>query len=180
MQREITDAGDRWLDPSAALSRFHPPGDVAIGLRQSVPVQPTRFGFRVGQLHFLIQPKTHSEVMVQPHVYPIPNVPQWFLGVLNLRGNLLPVFGLHQLLQAGNGSRHKHTVLLLDRGREAVGVSIDGLPQVVTLNHTLHDLPALPAGLQEHVSAAYVTDGLIWLDFDHQSFFTTLGRQVTS
>lgn len=180
MQCEITDTGKHWLDPSVALSRFHPPADTAIGLRQSVSVQPTRFGFRVGQHHFLIQPKTYSEVMVQPHVYPIPNVPPWFLGVLNLRGNLLPVFDLHQFLQAGNSNRNKRTVLLLDRGRDAVGVSIDGLPQVVALNHALYDKPSLPEGLQEHVSAAYVTDGMIWLDFDHQSFFTTLGRQITS
>jgi len=180
MQPEIADAGEHWLDPSVALSRLHPSANAAIGLRPSVSVQPTRFGFRIGQLHFLLKPKTHSEVMVQPHVYPIPNVPAWFLGVLNLRGNVLPVFELHQFLQAGSSNRHKCTVLLLDRGRDAVGVSIDGLPQVVALNQALHEIPSLPDGLQEHVAAAYVTDGTIWLDFDHQSFFTALGRHITS
>ena len=99
MNREIADARERWLNPSAALSRLQPQADVAIGLRQTATVTHTRFGFRVGQLRLLIKPRTHSEVVAQPHIYPIPNVPPWFLGVINLRGNLLPVFALQQLLQ---------------------------------------------------------------------------------
>ena len=180
MNREIADARERWLNPSAALSRLQPPADVAIGLRQTTTVPHTRFGFRVGQLRLLIKPRTHSEVVAQPHIYPIPNVPRWFLGVINLRGNLLPVFELHQLLQPGSGSQNTHTVLLLDQGRDAVGVPIDGLPQAVALQQELRDLPPLPEALQEHVTAAYITNGMIWLDFDHQSFVSALGRHIAS
>jgi hypothetical protein len=50
----------------------------------------------------------------------------------------------------------------------------------VTPDRALRSLPPLHEALQEHVSAAYTKDDTIWLDFDHQSFFTTLGRQVTS
>jgi chemotaxis signal transduction protein len=102
------------------------------------------------------------------------------MGVMNLRGNLLPVFNLHQLLDVGERGRNKQTVLVLDQGSDMVGVAIDGLPESVTPNRTLRSLPPLHEALQEHVSAAYTTDDTIWLDFDHQSFFTTLGRQVTS
>jgi twitching motility protein PilI len=180
MNREITDAREHWLSPSAALSRLQSQADVAIGLRQTATVTHTRFGFRVGQLRLLIKPRTHSEVVAQPHIYPIPNVPQWFLGVITLRGNLLPVFSLQQLLQPGSGSQNTHTVLLLDQSRDAVGVPIEGLPQSVALQQELRDLPSLPEALQEHVTAAYVTNGMIWLDFDHQSFFTALGRHIAS
>ena len=169
--------GDR-PSPSAALNRFNPPEGTTIGLRPAVMEQPTRFGFSLGQLHLLITPGTRSEVTMQPHICSIPNVPPWFLGIINLRGNVIPVFDVSQLLQAGDSRRQKRNLLLLDQGSETVALPIDGLPYSVTLDHELHDMPPLPAVLEAHISAAYVKDDTIWLDFDHQSFCTHLGKQV--
>lgn len=180
MKPTTTDVNDRWLTPSAALNRYKPPEGVAIGMHPPTAVRHARFGFRVGQLRFLINPDTHSEVIIHIPIAPLPSVPVWFMGVMNLRGNLLPVFDLHQLLDVGERGRNKQTVLVLDQGSDMVGVAIDGLPESVTPDLALRSLPPLHEALQEHVSAAYTTDDTIWLDFDHQGFFTTLGRQVTS
>lgn len=180
MQPNTPDAHDSLPPPSVALNRFNPPAGTTIGLRPAALEQSARFGFQVDQLRLLIKPGTHSEVTVQPHICSIPNVPSWFLGVINLRGNVIPVFDVHQLLQTGNRRQALRTVLLLDQGSETVGLSIDGLPQSVGLDRELRDMPPLPDALAAHVSAAYVKDDTIWLDFDHQSFFLQLGRRVTS
>lgn len=168
----------RWLSPSEALQRFHPPEGTSPGIRQ-VAMDISRFGFRVGQLRLLIQTGTLSEVISQTPIYPMPNVPNWFVGVMNLRGNLIPVFDLHRLLETGEAGQTQ-TVLVLDQGSNGIGVPIDGLPHAVHLGDALHNIPPLHEALQEHVKTAYTTDGSIWLDFDHQSFFTTLGRQLAS
>jgi len=184
MNSDTADTQGRWLSPSAALNRFDPPEGTSIGARPPAAMQHTRFGYRVDQFRLLIKPNTRSEVITQTPIYPIPNMPVWFLGVMNLRGNLLPVFDLHQLLEtddSGWDKRDKRVVLILDQGSGMLGIFIDGLPQSVALNRTLRNIPPLHDVLQEHVSTAYTEDdGAIWLDFDHQSFFTTLGRQVTS
>lgn len=181
MQRETTEKQGRWLSPSAALTRFNPPQVTAPAGRTPPVRQISRFGFRVGPMHLLIKPSTLSEVVIQTPIYPLPNVPSWFLGVLNRRGNLLPVFDLYQLLETGHNNGNKqHTVLLLDQGSEAVGLPIDGLPHSVALERALRNVPPLPEALQEHVPAAYITQGTIWLEFDHHSFFTALGQHVVA
>jgi twitching motility protein PilI len=168
----------QWLSPSDALQRFHPPESSAPGTRQTA-MDIARFGFRIGQLRLLIQAGAPSEVITQMPIYPMPSVPSWFVGVMNLRGNLIPVFDLHRLLETGGPSQSK-TVLVLDQGSDGVGIPIDGLPHAVHLGDALHNIPPLPEMLQEHVTTAYTTDGGIWLDFDHQGFFTALGSQLAS
>ena len=180
MQPETTDAHDGWPSPSTALNRFNPPAGMTIGLRSAVMEQPIRFGFSLSQLHLLIKPGTHSEVAMQTNICSIPNVPSWFLGVINLRGNVIPVFDVHRLLQMDNRRRERQTVLLLDQGSDTVALSIDGLPQSVVLDHKLRDMPPLPEVLEAHIPAAYAKENTIWLDFDHQSFFTQLGKHVMS
>ena len=166
------------LSPSEALTRFHPPEGMtpSLGIRQT-PMAISRFGFRIGQLRLLIQRGTLSEVVIQTPIYPMPNVPRWFTGVMNLRGNLIPIFDLHDLLKTGEPGQPR-TILVLDQGIDGVGVPIDGLPHAVHLGETLHNIPPLHETLQEYVTTAYATDNGIWLDFDHQGFFTSLGWQI--
>lgn len=139
-----------------------------------------RFGVCVGPYHVLLPPQILSEVVVRPVLYPLPRTPRWFLGLLNQRGNLLPVFDLQAVLHAAAEVRTQHTVLVLDQGHEAVGLSIEGMPQSITLAQRLLRLPPLPEILAAHVSTAYRAGGITWLDFDHQGFFTALGAQLTA
>jgi chemotaxis signal transduction protein len=137
-----------------------------------------RFGFCVGPLRLLILPQTFSEVVTQAMIYPLPNVPPWFLGVLNQRGNLLPVFDLHQMLATEDRQRDHYTVLVLDQGSDAVGIRIDGMPQALTLHHALGRVPPLPAAIAAYVPAAYSTGETVWCEFEHRGFFTVMGAQI--
>lgn len=169
----------RWLNPSAALNRFKPPPGVTAGIA-TAERQRARYGFRVGGIGLLVSQDTVSEVLEQAPVYPLPNTPPWLLGLVNLRGNLAPVFDVKQFLELEDGAvQEKRRLLILDQGDKAVGVLIDGLPQTAIASHALSRLPPLPAALQAHVAKAYVQDDLVWLEFDHQGFFQALGGYTT-
>jgi chemotaxis signal transduction protein len=174
------DTHHRWLSPSAALQRFRLSASAVPNVRPPAAGQPTRFGFRVGQLCLLIRLDAQSEVVTTVSIASIPNVPVWFLGLLNRRGHLLPVFDLHQLLQTGERRHDNRTVLILDQGSDAVGIPIESLPQPVGINRALRHRPPLPEVLDAHVPTAYATGMTIWLEFDHQSFFTAVGAQIMS
>ena len=177
MQGNHGDVHDRW----GSATHLQQPTEAALDASSPrTRGQPNRFGFRVGQLRLLITPQTFSEVVMQAVIYPLPNVPAWFPGVLNQRGNLLPVFDLHQLLDIEERSHDKRTVLVLDQGSDAVGMLIDGLPQAIPLTQTLRHVPSLPAALAAHVPSAYATGGTVWLAFDHRGFFTASGAQIIS
>jgi twitching motility protein PilI len=170
-----------WLNPSAALSRFKPPRGVATGIK-TVGRERVRYGFRVGSIGMLIDQDTVSEIMEQIPIYPLPNTPPWMLGLVNLRGNLAPVFDLKQVLELEDGRQDgrpwERRLLILDRGDKAVGILIDGLPQTAVTSHALSRLPPLPPVLQTHVAKAYAQADLVWLEFDHQSFFRSLSRRM--
>jgi twitching motility protein PilI len=167
-----------WLTPSAALNRFKPPPGVAIGIAP-VERRRVRYGFKIGNLGLLINQDTVSEVLEQTPVYPLPNTPIWLAGLVNLRGNLVPVFDVRQLLELGDAdSGVKRRLLILDQAERAVGLLIDNLPQVATFGLPLNRLPPLPATLRPHVSKAYTQEDMVWLEFNHQSFFQSLAGPI--
>lgn len=169
----------RWLNPSAALSRFKPPSSVTTGIAL-VEQQRARYGFRIGGINLLVGQDTVSEVLEQTLIYPLPNAPPWMLGLINLRGNLAPVFDVKRFLDLGDGAadQEKRRLLIFDHGDKAVGILIDGLPRLAVASQALSRLPPLPASLRIHVTKAYAQDDIVWLEFDHQDFFQALGRHM--
>jgi twitching motility protein PilI len=172
-------ADGRWLSPGAALNRFDPPEGFDINTTPADDWR-VRFGFQIGNVHLLIRSESVSEVLEKGPVYPIPNTPTWLLGLMNLRGNLVPVFDLHQLLETGNDGRRKQMLLVLDKGVKAGAIIIDGLPQALSAAPKLQRLPPLPSALRNHSHEAFAKNGTVWLEFDHRSFFRSVAEQIAT
>ena len=165
--------GKDWMRPAAALERFSPPAGIV--LAEEKKVEEVRYGFRIGELGLLIKEGCGSEVMQMPEIWSLPGAPPWLLGLINLRGNLVPVFELREVL--GLGARPadaKSLVLVFDQGEKAVGVMVDDFPQPLKELHYLPHLPQLPTSLSGHIRRGFVRDQKIWLEFDQDSFFEAL------
>ena len=152
---------------------FEPPEGVQLAATGQVRKEVrARYGFRIGELGLLIDPDAGSEVLAVPSVTPLPDAPPAFLGLINLRGNLVPLYELRVLLGMGQAQAGADTkVLVFGQGEQAVGVLIDGYPRALSALSPLPDLPLLPDALQAHVLAGYMQDRTVWLEFDHSSFF---------
>jgi hypothetical protein len=134
---------------------------------------PMRYGFRVGACGFLIGAGVVSEVVLQPTLYPLPMAPQSLAGLLNLRGNIVPVFDLRRHLNPHAAGADISRVLVLDPGPAAAGFAIDGLPQPVP-----HDAPWVDGGAPEPF-AAFLSNGrhfggCDWWEFDHCALLARL------
>jgi twitching motility protein PilI len=168
-------AKGEWMLPTAALDRFEPPADMV--LAASIEKEIGRYGFNIGSLGLLIRPGSGSEVMQMPTIWMLPGTAPWLLGLINLRGNLVPVYELRQVLglelRVANG---KPLVLVFDQGDKAVGVVIDDFPKPLSALNRLPNLPQLPTALNGHVQAGYIKEDMIWLEFDHGTFFDELVR----
>ncbi len=164
-----------WLLPTAALERFEPPAEMA--LAAVVDEKRARYGFRVSTLGFLIKAGCTSEVVAKPDIWELPGSSPWFMGLLNLRGNLVPVFDLRQLFGLPQQAvATAPLALVFDRGDKAAGLLIDDFPKPLFDVSFLPGLPQLPAELQAHVCGGYMKDDAVWLEFDHESFFENLVR----
>jgi twitching motility protein PilI len=169
-----------WLAPSAALAHFEPPEGVH--LTMSAPVREearARYGFRIGELGLLINPDTGTEVLAAPQITPLPGTPPGFLGLINLRGNLVPLYELHILLGMGIPRySNEKLALIFGQGENAVGILIDNYPKALPALNALPDFPLLPEALQPHVSAGYLEHETVWLEFNHSSFFDENCRNI--
>ena len=170
--RDEVKAG-QWMLPGAALERFEPPADLVLAAAEEKEIG--RYGFKIGSLGLLIQMGCGSEVMQMPTIWTLPGSPPWFLGLINLRGNLVPIYELRQVLSMGARSTEvKPLVLIFDQGDKAAGIVIEDFPTPLSALTFLPNLPQLPTSLSGHVRSGYLKDQTIWLEFDHASFFDEL------
>lgn len=176
---EAAEATAQWLSPSAALAQFVPPEGMYLAAGSVRHEVRARYGFRIGELGLLVKQEAGSEMLSVPQIASLPGAPAGFLGLINLRGNLVPLYELRILL--GMGPRQpgaEPMVLVLGQGEQAVGVIIEGRPLALSTLRQLHNLPPLPGALQDHVPAGYMQDDMVWLEFDHSTFFDEACRGI--
>ncbi len=139
-----------------------------------------RLGFKMDSLGLLIAQQATSELTDIGQICPIPFTAPWLLGLINLRGNLIPVFDLHKLLQLQRSEQKKPMLLILGQGETAGALVIEDLPIHLTFTDSdkLKSLPPLPAIIKSYTSSGYEKNGQLWFNFDHKGFFESLATKV--
>ncbi len=172
---------DHWLKPEDALSRFTQPQSSAIdNAGVSTAESIIRYGFIIGNTGFLIAEETLSEVVKNTSIYPIPNTKAWMRGLINLRGNLVPVYDLDLLLGYSEEPSKYTNLLVLGKGSMSVGILIKKLPKSCEISQwkkAIH-IPVHLSGLEEYVTEIYSSDEMIWLEFDYSAYFTSIKEQL--
>lgn len=171
-------AEGEWLSPTEALNRFKLSAEDFVG-DKTVKTDPKRYGVRIGSISVLLPQDTVSEILDRTVIYPIPNTAPFLEGLINLRGNLVPVFDLRDLLDTETDPDRKQMLLVIDKGDNALGLAVDGLPESSSASTPLKQLPPLPGVLREFVKAAYLDDGNVWLDTDLSGFVRSLAQQLS-
>ena len=165
------------LLPTAALDRHVSKVQASAATPETSRLEAQRrYGFRVGGMGFLTAPHVGSEAIAMPAISSIPNSVAWLRGVMNLRGALVPVFDLAQALDMPEPAQTAQTsVLIFDKGPQAVGIVIESLPRLLPGLIPIKQMPDLPAALSGGmVTAGYTAGNEIWLEIDHVRFLTSL------
>jgi twitching motility protein PilI len=171
------------LAPTLALTRgfTHASSNAASVVRSSERAQEARQGFRIGELALMVRYEDGSELTEMPPLYRLPNTPEWFTGVANLHGLLVPVFDLGAFAGVPHSRDARRMLLVLSHGADAAGIVIDGLPRRLRWSEEQQaDAATAPARLASHVRGAALVDDLLWFDIDRASlldaFETALGN----
>lgn len=162
-----------------SLDHFDPFQGLIDNEEKAEELRNMRYGFVAGAQHILIDSKTICEVIQSAQIYRIPNTRAWVLGVINLRGNLVPVFDFMQRLDETATKADDQRLLVLDQGERAAGIYIDGLPRALKIDAEDTEQraaipPDLPETIRGHVTAAYNVDDNIWLEVNHRELLAEL------
>ena len=127
-------------------------------------------GFRLGDTWLVAPREEVKEVIVPPALTRIPRARPWFLGVSNVRGNLLPVVDLAQLIgsdASAADSADRSRVLVLNSERVPVGFlvgEVAGYRQFAPADQR-HRLLEDTGALQPYLLGAFERDGRNWRAF---------------
>ena len=148
----------------------------------------SRQGVRIGRIGMMLGYEDSSELSEMPDLYYLPNAPQWMKGLVNLRGNLFPVFDIaayfdvepeKQQPDEDSGDSNKDMLLILGRGEDAAGIIIKGIPQRLTpLKQQQTDIDTAPTRLLPHIQDAYFMDGRLWFDVNCNSLLDLLEQEM--
>lgn len=140
-----------------------------------------REGFVLGHLGLTIRYEDGSELSDMPATYRLPNAPDWFVGVANLHGLLVPVFDLARYLGIEHRSGAKPMLLVLGHGPDAAGIVIDGLPVRLRLRPADRAEGApVPAALDGCVNETYWAADSTWIDLQVDALLGKLTEELAA
>ena len=140
--------------------------------------QALRYGFSIGSLNFIYNSTIACELVKGIAIYSVPNTPVWMLGLINLRGGLVPVFNLENYFDFKEEADKYKLLLVLGKGEKAVAFQLKKYPELLDNLVKLDSVPKLIPKIDGYVLAAYSSAEKIWLDLDKDKFFSTLGEKV--
>jgi purine-binding chemotaxis protein CheW len=91
--------------------------------------------FRIGREDFALDILRTKEVVKRCEITPIPEAAESVEGILNLRGNLIPVLDLRKRLRASGGeSETERRIIIVDIGGVAAGFIVDGASELLRVS----------------------------------------------
>ena len=137
---------------------------------------PRQFlAFRLANEEYAIDIRQVQELRGVDHVTRIANAPAYIKGVLNLRGLIVPLLDLRLTLNMEARDYDAFTVVIvLNAGPRTIGVAVDSVSEVATLEPGQIKPPPALGG---NIGMEYLL-GLGTID-DHMLILVDLGRLIT-
>lgn len=117
--------------------------------------------FRIGSEEFGVDILMVQEIIRLTTITPIPNASQSILGMINLRGRIIPVVDLRWLLRingnepAAGGNDRKTRILIIELGGYVTGFIVDSVSEVMKIPASEIEPP--PSLVASSINSAYIS-----------------------
>ena len=95
--------------------------------------------------HFALPLSCALEIGRHPVITPLPNLPNWVLGISNIRGEIISFINLKAFLEiSSTGTRSERRFLIINNQDLKVGIIADSILGILSLNKINIDLQRSP------------------------------------
>lgn len=119
--------------------------------------------FRLGAESFGIALHQVEEIVELPQVTKVPDAPDYVLGVICLRDQVMPLIDLSEILsiEQGSAERKREMVVLLSFGSARIGVVVDEIEEIIRIldDQILPPPQTLSEAEREHLEGILVHPG---------------------
>ena len=129
--------------------------------------------FESGDLVLYISTKHVIEIINKHTITTLPLMPPYIKGVINLRGQILPVVDIeHRMGKESLDSTEKTCIIVLEIDSVALGIIVDSVRQVIDID--LKQVRPIPLKRQQKLLDGMVTmdDGSVFMSIDCQALAT--------
>lgn len=110
--------------------------------------------FNLGEEEYGVDILQVQEIKRLTEITRVPNAPDFVEGVINLRGNVIPVIDLHKRFQLGTTEITDESRIVIVNVRDiTVGITVDAVSEVLTLEE---DAFAAPPSLVAGIDASFI------------------------
>jgi purine-binding chemotaxis protein CheW len=123
------------------------------------------------------------EIIRLTTITPVPRAPSYIKGIISLRGAVLPILDLHQLLSIPETQPDKKSrILVVNLEAGPIGIIVDAVTEVVELKEAeLEPAPAVMTGLDaDHIKGMGRYKGRLIVLLDLDKVYTTKHSQMMS
>lgn len=110
--------------------------------------------FTLGVEEFAIPLLTVKEVIAIPETTPIPHTPPHFIGIMNLRGQVISIIDLRKKFSIAAKNSEETSVIILDLKSQYLGVVVDSVNSVLPIKNS--DVLVKPL-IESSKSTDYIT-----------------------
>lgn len=116
--------------------------------------------FKVNGHDYAVDIMEVQEIKAWSDVSSLPNMPPYVRGVLNLRGNIVPIFDLRcRFGQGPTDATRLHVVIILIVGGRTIGILVDAVSDILKApTALLRDLPDQGEGREAYISSLLTID----------------------
>lgn len=145
---------------------------------ESIERPYTRYGYKISNMNFLIPEQTVSEIIQEPNIFSLPNSPVWIEGLINIRGNILPVMNIGKLLKQANTNKLS-SILILDKAdnKSSIAIMINDLPISLEIGESNTAASGYPEELNEFIENGFNQNNIDWIEFNPQELFEKLANK---
>jgi len=132
--------------------------------------------FLLGGEEYGISILTVREIIRLTEITPVPRAPSWIKGIISIRGMILPILNLHQLLSMPETQPDKKSRLLVVNLETGIsGIIVDAVTEVVDLKETeIEPPPTVTSGLEtNHIKGMGRYKGRLIILLDLDKVYTT-------
>jgi chemotaxis signal transduction protein len=107
--------------------------DVAANAIDLLPEEELRVClFSMGEDLFAVPVELLTEIIITQNIFPVPTTPPHVLGVINLRGNIIPLVDIRSTLSLPRQSTPGQ-IAIMKIGAVIIGIVVDAVSEVVSV-----------------------------------------------
>ncbi len=112
-------------------------------------------GFRLGNEEYAVDILKIKEIKLLMEVTRVPKAPAFVVGVINLRGDIVPIIDLRKKLRLPSIEFDEDTrIIIVEIEQKKCGVIVDGVSEVITMDE--RSILPPPAIIKGSIDSAYL------------------------